>query len=249
MTNYLSKYAHFTNKFDLDKAASLHKDANWQALNKTDLATLDVIRRYSVKFGAAHLKHDTIAEAIQKSNTTARRAVRKLVKLKIIDRIHYVRPVMNGLGANIYAIRPFENPQKKKDINVPAEKIVLPEAPSEVIAAEEGITPMPTTFFERMKTLLSSTIGEHTHARRFFGVYRQLTLPMLKFSIHAHKGDLFEQLGLQAMLIVVQATKRKKIKNMPGYYAGTLRKLIDQALFNDAFEDYDRPFEGFVPTT
>lgn len=247
MTNYLAQHAHFTNKFDLDKAATLHKDANWQALNKTDLATLDVIRRYSVKFGAAHLKNDSIAEAINKSNTTARRAVRKLVKLKIIDRTHYVRPVMNGLGANIYAIRPFETPTKKKDIDAPIEKPVTPEQRPKAPSANEGYTPLPTTFFDRMKTLLSSTIGNCTEARRFFGVYRQLTLPMLNFRIHAHKGDLFEKLGLQAMLIALQATKRKNIKNIPGYYAGVLRKMMDQALFSDAFEDYDTPFEGFVP--
>lgn len=107
MTNYLTDYAYFTNKYDLDAAASQHKQENWQAMNHTDRDVLDVIRRYAVKFGAAHLKHDTIAKAIGKSNATARRAIRKLVQLGIIDRIHYVCPVINGLGANIYAHRPY----------------------------------------------------------------------------------------------------------------------------------------------
>ena len=68
---------------------------------------LDMIRRYSVKYGAAHLKHDTMAVAIGKSNVTVRRAIHKLEKLGIIERIPYIRPVMNGLGANIYTILHF----------------------------------------------------------------------------------------------------------------------------------------------
>lgn len=113
MTNYLTKYAYFTNKIDLDKAASEHKQEHWRAMNNTDRDVLDVIHRYSVEFGAAHLKHESIAEAIGKSYSTVRRVIRKLLKLGIIDRVHYVRPVMNGLGANIYAIRPFEDILKR----------------------------------------------------------------------------------------------------------------------------------------
>ena len=109
MKNYLTQYAYFTNQIDLDKATSEHRQEHWQAMNDTDRDVLDVIRRYSIEFGAAHLKHESIAEAIGKSYATVRRVIRKLAKLGIIDRVHYVRPVMNGLGANIYAIRPFED--------------------------------------------------------------------------------------------------------------------------------------------
>ena len=107
MTTYLADYAHFTNKDDMDKAAKEHIAAHWNAMNDTERAVLDMIRRYSVKFGAAHLKHETMEKALEKSNATIRRAIRKLEKLGIIERIHFVRPIMSGLGANIYAINPF----------------------------------------------------------------------------------------------------------------------------------------------
>ena len=107
MTNYLAEYAYFTNEFDLDMALSGHKQDHWRAMNDTDRDVLNIIFHHSMEFGAAHLKHDTIAAAIGKSNVTVRRAIRKLVKLGIVDRIHYIRPTMNGLGANIYAIRPY----------------------------------------------------------------------------------------------------------------------------------------------
>ena len=243
MTHYLTNYAYFTNKFELDEAAAKHKHEHWNEMNHTDRDVLDVIRRYSVKFGAAHLKHDTIAEAIGKSNVTARRAVRKLVNLGIIDKIHYVRPVMNGLGANIYAIRPYSDPAKIDQTTQDKPAKQTSQQDTKTTDSEEQL-PVPTTLFERMKTMLASTIGKETLARRFFGVYRQQTIPMLKFSIHKHKGELFEQLGIQALQIAIQATKNKPIQNLPGYYSGVLRELIDKGLFGDAFMDYDVPVEG-----
>ncbi|MDS9472723.1 helix-turn-helix domain-containing protein [Sporosarcina pasteurii] len=147
MTHYLKDYAYFTNKFDLDKAASLQKQEHWQEMNQTDRDVLDVIRRYSVKFGAAHLKHYTIEKAIKKSNATVRRAIRKLEKLGIIDRIHYVRPVMNGLGANIYAIKPFKQPSKieKRVKDNPA---TVKQARNQERKASNSaeMLPVPTTF-------------------------------------------------------------------------------------------------------
>jgi hypothetical protein len=104
---------------------------------------------------------------------------------------------------------------------------------------------VPTTLFGKMKSLLSSTIGDRKLARNFYGVYRKQSLQMLKFSIHENKGDLFEQLAMQALRISIQTTKLKKVRNLPGYYSGVLRELIDKALFSEAFMDYDVPFEGF----
>ena len=50
---------------------------------------------------------------------------------------------------------------------------------------------LPTTLFGKMKSFLSSTIGESKLARHIYGVYRHQSLQMLKFSIHEDKGELF----------------------------------------------------------
>ncbi|KAA0955516.1 hypothetical protein FQ087_12975 [Sporosarcina sp. ANT_H38] len=259
MTTYLSEYAHFTNKRDLDVATRQHVLAHWNAMNQTERAVLDMIRRYSVKYGAAHLKHETIGKAIKKSNATVRRAIRKLEKLEIIERIHYIRPVMSGLGANIYVIKPTND---QSNLNTPekAEKPSVSKVEPVHSATEASLSKaintkdikrtsppeiVPTTLFGKMKSFLSSTIGECKLARNFYGVYRHQSLQMLKFSIHEDKGELFEQLGMQALRISIQTTKRKKIGNLPGYYAGVLRELITKALFSDAFMDYDVAVEEF----
>jgi DNA-binding Lrp family transcriptional regulator len=228
-------------------------------MNRTDRAVLDMIRRYSVKYGAAHLKHETIEKAIKKSNATVRRAIRKLDQLDIIERIHYIRPVMSGLGANIYVIKPY-NDQSKMNSPEEAEKPAgsMPQPAnseteaflSKAISSKDfkRTSPpevLPTTLFGKMKSFLSSTIGVSNLARNIYGVYRHQSLQMLKFSIHEDKGDLLEQLAMQALRISVQTTKLKKVRNLPGYYSGVLRELIGKALFSDAFMDYDVAVEGF----
>lgn len=241
MTHYLKQYAYFTNKFDLDHTVTLHKEANWEAMNNTDRAILDILRQYSVKYGAAHLKHSTIEQIVKKSNATVRRSLRKLCKLKIIDRIHYVRPVMNGLGANIYAVKPFY----EKEVESVQEKETAPKKACHFAEKEER--PVSTSLFSRMKTMLASTIGNDSKAREFFGIYRHVTVPLLKFDIHAQKGDLFEQLGVRALQIATQASKRKKIHNLLGYYAGVLRELIDEHLFVDMGDIYEEAVAFFMP--
>jgi len=259
MKTYLTERAHFTNKEEMDNAADKHVLTNWNAMNRTDRAVLDMIRRYSVKYGAAHLKHETIEKAINKSNATVRRAIRKLEALQIIERIPFIRPVMSGLGANIYVIKSsidqsnmnspevVEKPSdsKAQPVNNETEAFLSKSLSAKDLKRTSPAEILPTTLFGKMKSLLSSTIGESKLARNVYGVYRHQSMQMLKFSIHEDKGQLFEHLALQALRIAVQATKNKTIINLPGYYADVFSALIEKALFSDAFKEYDCSVEGF----
>lgn len=147
MKNYLADYSYFNSTAEMDKAAKQHEQKHWNAMIATDRAVLDMIRRHSVEFGAAHLKHDTIANATGKSNATIRRAIRKLEQLGIIDRIHYIRPVMNGLGANIYAIRPFQH-QPYPDTN--GDSLAPPHVPM-----PQPMEPAKGSFFHQLYFHLS----------------------------------------------------------------------------------------------
>lgn len=174
MTAYLKDYAQFPNTKEMDIAARQHVLTHWNDMNKTERAVLEMIRRYSVKYGAAHLKHETFEKAIGKSNATVRRTLRKLDKLGIINRIAYVRPVMSGLGANIYIIIP---PHDQSKMNSPAvnEKPVAPKVETPIpqteaflykaLSAKDLKRTSPkemvtTTLYGKMKALLSNTIGD-----------------------------------------------------------------------------------------
>ncbi len=208
MTIYLSNYAHFKDKYEMDNASNQHITANWNQLNTTDRSVLDMIRRYSVKHGAAHLKHETISKALEKSVSTIRRSIVKLEKLRVIERMKFVRRILSGVGANIYAILPVE--LSEMNTRVVARKV---DTPSNQVAESENeplsfkITKdikIPSwcdsyplepsqTLYERFKSLLKSTIGDNNKlASRLYGVYRSQSIKLMRFDIHADKSEMFE---------------------------------------------------------
>ncbi|TQR18479.1 helix-turn-helix domain-containing protein [Psychrobacillus soli] len=258
MYTYLKNYTHFSTKEELDAATNLHIAKNYNHLNSTDRTVLDTIRRYSVKYGSAHLKAETIGKAIKKSESTVRRAIRKLEKLSIIERIPYVRPVLSGLGANVYSILPINEqaemntPSKaeeandgKNQANNSADEPLFIKSNNKDLKETYPAEKMPLTLFERMKSILSSTIGDVALARKLFGIHRYHSLKLLMFSIYSDKEELFDELALRALHITVQKTKQKTIHNMAGYYSGVLNKLIDETLFSDTFHFYDKPADQF----
>ncbi|MFS0575479.1 helix-turn-helix domain-containing protein [Sporosarcina sp. 179-K 3D1 HS] len=92
MTSYLEEFTYFTDTQDLNEAVKRHVAKHWNNLTATERTVLYTIRRYSTQHGAAHLRHGTIEQEIGKSNSTVRRAIRKLEKLGIIKRVHFIRP-------------------------------------------------------------------------------------------------------------------------------------------------------------
>ena len=95
---------------------------------------------------------------------------------------------------------------------------------------------LPTTLSAK-KIFFSSTIGDSKLAYNLYAGFRSQSLQILRFSIHEDKVNLFEHLEMHALLISIQTTKLKKIRNLLGYYSGVLRELICKALFGDAFMD------------
>lgn len=262
MTYYLKEYARFNTIEEMDAAAEQHVMTHWDELTKSDRQVLDVIRRYSVKYGAAHLKHGTIEEAIGKSNITVRRAIRKLVNLDIIEKVHYIRPVMSGLGANIYIILPFDDQGKmngRDDDEKPHEDDEIEQFPADEAPLSKSLlkskdlnytslTESPrlsTSLFNRMKNLLTMTIGDTKLAREFYGIHRVVSGRMLKYEIYKDDRHVFEDLAYRALMITVMAAKKKAIRNLPGYYKGVLDKLVDETYFKNIFMLFDKPVEGF----
>lgn len=260
MTHYLKKYAQFNSIEEMDQATAQHRSLHRATLNNSDQLVLDMIRTYSAKYGAAHLKHATIESAIGKSNSSVRRAIRKLEKLHIIQRIYFVRPVMSGLGANIYIILPFGDHGQMN----PGETSNKPHDDNEIgpVSTNEAFfikstykdltntslkepVKLSTSLFSKMRDLLSTTLGESKKAREFYGIHLSLSGAMVRFDIYKDDAKVFEELAYRALMISVMATKRKPIANLPGYFKGVLRKLIDETYFKDIFMCFDTPVEGF----
>lgn len=260
MTNLTSidKHARIATVAEMDSITNEHIYANFNDLNKTDRAVLDTIRRYSSIYRAAKIKVSTLAKLIGKSVITARRSTAKLERLGIIERIKTTRPINVGQGANIYVILPYndrpETTAQEEDAELTESK---PEdSKSEIDPLSFNYKPAsspllhntyPTelspTLFQRFKSLLQNTIGDTSAAGRLYGVYRSQSIRLLRFDIHKDKADTLDALAMQALSISVQATQRKHIRNIAGFYSGTLNNLIDKSLFSDSYRDYEVPVE------
>jgi len=249
----LKKYAHFTDTKAMDDATRHHIDAHSKELNKTDKAILESIRLHSVSQCATKLLVKTIADEVGKSKLTVRRSLSKLVRLNIIDRISTYRPINVGQGASILVIRPFISQNDTPEMT-PREVVEKPTVPTVEKVEIEGVSSSFITnkpkqsfhdtyasqpsLYNRFKSILSNSTGDQSIASRLFGIYKAQSIKLMKFEVHKDQGELFEDLAIQALQITTQATKKKKIKSLTGYYDGVLRELISKTLFGDVFKEY-----------
>ncbi|MFJ7826552.1 helix-turn-helix domain-containing protein [Psychrobacillus sp. NPDC096623] len=251
----------------MDTHIRLHMTENYYELNDTDRAVLSLLAQYACKYpGAVHLKVETMTHAINKSDATARRSLRKLESLHIIKKISTIRRVAKGYGANILIILPFNDQsqmisrdnaqtpvisntrehfsQEETDYSLSSKKDLLHNTYSNEIVP--SVIPMNnsskdhsrSSFYQQFQSVIFSMLGkDQKTVSQLYGVYRSLTY-RVNHCFPQYK-DFYEQVGYQALTISLQATKKKRIRNLAGYYAGIFEKICQR----DLFEFYDE-FEG-----
>ena len=104
---YLEQYSTFDSVAEMDEHVKLHLKQN--DLTENERAIVFTLASRSLMYvGASHLKAETIADQVGVSTKTVYRAIKKLVELGIIRKVHTVRQKLSGRGANIYVILPCE---------------------------------------------------------------------------------------------------------------------------------------------
>lgn len=236
--NYLADHQTFASKHELNEAVNEHITANNYELNATDRDVLMTISRHAVKFpGAAHLKAETLAGKVGKSIITVRRVIRKLVRLQIIEKRPFIRKVKKGSGANILLILPFnDNPvmitRSDTEKPVPARDEQSKSEKETVYSLNLNKSFTNTyqaapTFYNRFKNFIFSTIGENQSVvSKLYGVYKGHSSAFTKHG--AFSREEVEHAGYEALRASVMATKNKRIKNIAGYYNGTLDRMLDR---------------------
>lgn len=246
----LKKYSLFTSKDELNKAIYIHLNQHDKSLNKTDRKLLELISRYSVKNnGVAYLKVSTMADNLKVSTRTIKRVMAKIELLGIIKRISTLRKVFGGYGANIIQILPTNNkvsPREPSKVspcqNEPKPTETKPEAIKleNQTTSSKAIKSLNNTYYVRFKHQTSIFLNDKSLTSKLYGIYLAQSRQILKFeSMSVYKNQL-DELALQAITITMQATKRKQISNLAGYFNNTLSKLIDKAIYADL---YNEPFD------
>ncbi|WP_251460074.1 helix-turn-helix domain-containing protein [Weizmannia agrestimuris] len=232
---YLTEYQTFQSKTELNDAVNEHLTRHRYDLTDTDRDILQMISRYAVKYpGVAHLKNDTIAQAIDKSKRTVQRSIRKLERLGIIERLPFKRKISGGYGANVYRVISPVSPREQasepcQSTDKPAK---MENEPSTFFKQNTNLVntyatqPQPS-HYGRFRRLLESTIGtDNRLLYRLYGVYKAQTAPL--FRTEYNDKATVEAIGIRALHAAIYATKRMKIRNLAGYYSGVLDRMLDR---------------------
>jgi len=236
---YLTEYQTFQSKNELNDAVNEHLTRHKYDLTDTDRDILQMISRYAVKYpGVAHLKADTIAQTIDKSKRTVQRSIRKLERLGIIERLPFIRKISGGYGANVYRVMSPVSPREQA-----AEPCQSTDKPAKI--ANEPITSFKqnnnnlVNTYAKFSQLIAATLGnvDKRLIYRLYGVYKGQSTPLLRTEYN-DKATV-EAIGLQALKTAIFATKRKKIRNLAGYYNGVLDRMFDRLYHESIYSVFD----------
>ncbi|WP_226677045.1 helix-turn-helix domain-containing protein [Rossellomorea aquimaris] len=227
---YLSEYQSFPSVSSLNEALYRHTCDHYYEMSDTDRNVLKLIGRFAVKYrGAAHLKASTIAQAIGKSEKTARRSLGKLQALGILVKVSTMRKVAGGYGANIYLVqspvssraegeKPMEStPEPEK---MESEAITL-SSEKELLSNNTSCSP-----YIRFKRL----IADKKVRNKIYGIW----LAHTSYLKNAFDHDVLLNVGITAAMTAFKSTG---VRNIVGYYNGVLDRMLDRLYFAEVYSD------------
>jgi hypothetical protein len=209
-------------------------------LNKTELAVLDLLHRYSAKYkGVSFLCKNKLGEMIGKSRRTIIRVCKRLEALGVIRQVPMKRASDMQQTSNAIVIQPVDVVAKCEEVTAnvtqePSENVTpvrqLPSKTNTVINNTYPDGPVPATPYVMFKQFVDNFVNDPKLTSKLYGIYLAQT-HYLHMSEQYDADDLFNN-GLQALKITFQATKRKRLRNIAGYFNGTLRRQLDR-LYED----------------
>lgn len=118
-TNYenLNLFVQFRDKKEMDEAVTKYRQTIGYKLNKTDNRILSYMQQYAVRYtGVFYQLIQTMANKLGVSESTVKRALRKLTLLGIVKRIPTIRKKKGGKGATIFQFQKFTLPKNDPSV-------------------------------------------------------------------------------------------------------------------------------------
>jgi predicted metallopeptidase len=238
---YYDVYTEFQSFDDVDELnehVRRHLYYRADQLNKTQVTVLKLLSRYSCKIpGCSWLKTATVARLVDKSEVTARRALKQLEQLGIIRKVATTRMGKGGSGYNIAIIKPVDMP----------EMIGREEQPNVSGASVKGSGSTRETVINKLNTYVSESVESLDDTYTPSHIPADFIAAVRPFYRKAHAiyrlwGTVkvaYANSGLdmpleQAVVTVVSAFKQtvfaKKARRIKGefggYFYGTLRGMF-----------------------
>lgn len=228
----------FENIDQLNETVRTHKEMFNSELNKTQIAVVDLLHRYSAKYkGVSFLTKNKIADLLGKSRRTIIRVCNRLEELGIIRQHEMKRSSDMQQTSNAIVIQPVENnhsiasdTQETVKMSHQENNIFLKQLHNintirkEDTYKESYPSFIPNSFITRVKPLFPN-------AKEIYELYGKVRLAHLKSNLECPLEDL-ETITITAISDAMSALKLRRIKKgysyeaLKAYLYGTAHRLF-----------------------
>ncbi|UOE62901.1 helix-turn-helix domain-containing protein [Priestia filamentosa] len=232
----------FENIDQLNKTVRAHKETFNDELNKTQIAVLDLLHRYSAKYkGVSFLTKNKIADLLGKSRRTIIRVCNRLEELDIIRQHEMKRSSDMQQTSNAIVIQPVDQPvenshsiasdtQETVEMSHQKDNIFLKQLHNintirkEDTYEESYPSFIPNSFITRVKPLFPNV-------KEVYELYGKIRLAYLKFNLERPLEEL-ETITITAISDAMSALKMRRIKKgysydaLKAYLYGTAYRLF-----------------------
>ncbi|WP_226670451.1 helix-turn-helix domain-containing protein [Metabacillus litoralis] len=230
----------FSSLEDLNQSIYSHITHHKNNLTKTMIIILKLLGRYSVKYlGVSYLTKNKIAEMVGKTRRTIIRVCAALEDLGIIKQHEMKRNSDQQQTSNAIVIQPFVEEADVETTYVTQDqpKNVTPKNNFSSLNNLKDLKTYNSPVlipYEHFRDMCSCFTTEKKEINRLYGVY----LYQIKDIKDYYSEKQLLDLGTVAIKLAYQATKRKKINNLFGYYKGVLDQLLTRLSVEEGREQY-----------
>jgi hypothetical protein len=218
---------------ELNETIRTYKRQLADELNKTELAVLDLLHRYSAKYkGVSFLCKNTIGEMIGKSRRTIIRVCNRLEALGIVRQLPMKRASDMQQTSNAIVIQPIVTQETAENVTPIKQNISLKQKPYLHNTYPSG--PVPVTPYVMFKNFVSNFVNDPKLTSKLYGIY----LAQSSYIRDNYDSGELLNIGLQAIKETFQASKRKRLRNITGYYHGTISAMYSRMQFDDRIANY-----------
>ena len=212
---------------DMINAMELRQD-----LKRNLLTVMEYLKRHSCKFfGVSFKGKRKIAADLEMSDKTITRLCKRLEVLGFIKQYAMKRSNDMQQTSNAIVIQPA------KTENVRQKAVKMSDQKNNIFLKQNQLlnntySAKAVTFYQRFRNLLENMVGQNQSlTSRLYGVYRAHSTALVKHGAF-DKQDV-ENVAMSALQTAVMRTKKKKIRNLAGFYNGVLNKMLDRFVLED----------------
>lgn len=223
---------------ELNEAVRSHRRNN--QLSKTELAVLDVLSQYScVEPGVSYLCKNKIALVVGKSKRTIIRVCNRLESLGIIRQYTRMRETGDRRQTSnkivIQSVKCNDAVTNETHVMGDLSSQETPSINSKNNIINNTYASAPSSPYARFLSMVNYFVDDRKLTNKLYGIY----LAHTSYLRNAFDNAALLEAGIQAIKATFQATKRKKLRNIAGYYNGTLDRMLDRLYFEDMRSLYE----------